>query len=74
MQETKRKKLRNSKIAKIKKLALARFREHLPRFKFKVDFTCFCDNMHNILTLNESNSSKNEHDKFFQASQSNMTE
>ena len=75
LQETKRKKLRNlSKNAEIKKLALARFREHLPHFKFKVDFTSFCDNIHNLLTLNESNSSKNKHDEFFQSSQNNMTE
>ena len=75
LQETKRKKLRNLlKNAEIKKLALARFREHLPHFEFKVDFTSFCDNTHNILTLNESNGSKNEHDEFFQASQNNITE
>ena len=62
LQKTKRKKLRNlSKNAEIKKLALARFREHLPHFKFKVDFTSFRDNIHNILTLDETNSSKNEH-------------
>ena len=75
LQETKRKNFRNlSKIAEIKKLALARFREHSQHFKFKVDFTSFCDNIHNLLTLSESNSSKNEYDEFFQASQNNMTE
>ena len=42
LQETKREKLSNlSKNAEIKKLALARFREHLPHFKFKFDFTSF---------------------------------
>ena len=75
LQETKLKKLRNlSKNAEINKLALARFREHLPHFEFKVDFTSVCDNTHNILTLNESNGSKNEHDEFFQASQNKVTE
>ena len=40
----KREKLSNlSKNADIKKLALARFREHLPHFKFKFDFTSFCE-------------------------------
>ena len=67
-QETKHKKLRNfSKNAEIKKLALARFKEHLPHFKFKVDFSSFCDNIYNSFTLNESNSSENEHVEFFQA-------
>ena len=75
MQETKRKTLRKlSKKAQIKKLALARFREHLPYFKFKVDFTLFCDNIHSFLTLNEIKSSKTDHDELFQASQNNMTE
>ena len=42
LQETKRKKLSNlSKNAEIKKLVLAGFREHLPRFEFKVHFTSF---------------------------------
>ena len=58
---------------KLQKLALARFREHSSHFKFKVDFTLFCDNIHNILTLNESNNSENEHGEFFQASQNNIT-
>ena len=63
LQETERKKLRNiSKNIEIKKLVWARFREH---FKVKVDFTC--DNIGNLLTLNESN-------EFFQASQNNMME
>ena len=82
LQETKRKKLSNlSKNAEIKKLVLARFKEHLPHFEFKVDFTSFCesrcqdfDNIHTLLTLNESNNSKNESDVFFQASQNNRTE
>ena len=75
LQETKLKKLRNlSKNAEINKLALARFREHLPHFELKVDFTSVCDNTHNILTLNESNGSKNEHDEFFQAFQNKVTE
>ena len=60
LQETKRKKLRNlSKNAEIKKLVLARFRDHLPHFEFKVDFTSFCesqcldfDNINTLLTLN----------------------
>ena len=44
LQETKRKKLSNlSKNAEIKKLVLARFKEHLPHFEFKVDFTSFCE-------------------------------
>ena len=74
LQERKRKKFRNlSKNAEIKKSALARFREHLSHFKFKVDFTLFCDNIHNILIFNESNNSENEHDEFFQASQNNIT-
>ena len=82
LQETKRKKLSNlSKNAEVKKLVLARFKEHLPHFEFKVDFTSFCesrcqdfDNIHTLLTLNESNNSKNESDAFFQASQNNRTE
>ena len=82
LQETKRKKISNlSKNAEIKKLVLARFREHLPHFEFKVDFTSFCDsrcqdfdNIHTLLTLNESNNSKNESDVFFQASQNNRME
>ena len=42
LQETKHKNLSNlSKNAEIKKLVLARFREHLPHFEFKVDFTSF---------------------------------
>ena len=42
LQETKRKNLSNlSKNVEIKKLVLARFREHLPHFEFKVDFTSF---------------------------------
>ena len=71
--ETKRKKLSNlSKNADIKKLVFARFREHSPHFEFKIDFTSFCksrcqnfDNIHTLLTLNKSNSSKNESDEFF---------
>ena len=75
LQETKRKKsTKLSKNAEIKKLAFARFKENLAHFKFKVDFTSFCDHIHNQLTLNESNSSKNDHDDFFQASQNNITE
>ena len=82
LQETKRKKLSNlSKNAEIKKLVLARFKKHLPHFEFKVDFTSFCesrcqdfDNIHTLLTLNESNNSKNESDVFFQALQNNRTE
>ena len=82
MQEAKCKKLSNlSKSAEIKKLVLARFREYLPHFEFKVDSTSFCeyrcqdfDNIHTLLTLNESNSSKKEFHEFFQASQNNMTE
>ena len=82
LQETKRKILSNlSKNAEIKKLVLARFKEHLPHFEFKVDFTSFCesrcqdfDNIPTLLTLNESNNSKNESDVFFQASQNNRTE
>ena len=82
MQETKRKKLSNlSKNAEIKKFVLARFREHLPHFEFKVDFTSFCesrcqdfDNIYTLLNFNESNNSKNESDMFFQASQNNLTE
>ena len=75
LQETKHKKVSNlSKNTEIKKLALARFKEHLSHFKFKVDFTYFSDNTHNILTLNESNGSKNEHDDFIQASRNNITE
>ena len=82
LQETKRKKLSNlSKNAEIKKLVLARFKEHLPHFEYKVDFKSFCesrcqdfDNIHTLLTLNESNNSKNESDAFFQASQNNRTE
>ena len=82
LQETKRQKLSNlSKNSESKKLVLARFREHLPHFEFKVDFTSFCesrcqdfDNIHTLLTLNESNNSKNESDVFFQASQNNRTE
>ena len=46
LQETKRKKLSNlSKYAEIKKLVLDRFREHLPPFEFKTDFTSFCESM-----------------------------
>ena len=82
MQEAKRKKLSNlSKNAEIKKLILARFRENLPHFEFRVDFTYFCesrcqdfDNIHTLLTLNELNSSKNESDELLQASQNNLTE
>ena len=52
LQETKRKKLKNiSKNAEIKKFPLARFREYLPHFKFKVDFTSFCDNTHDLLNF-----------------------
>ena len=40
----------------------------LLNFKFKVNFTSFYKNIHNLLTLNDSNSSKNEYDEFFQAS------
>ena len=56
LQETKRKKLRNLlKNAEIKKLALARFREHLPLFEFKVDFTSFCDNTQKVLKMVQMN-------------------
>ena len=52
LQETKRKKLKNiSKNAEIKKFPSARFREYLPHFKFKVDFTSFCDNTHDLLIV-----------------------
>ena len=75
LEETKCKKLSNlSKNAEIKKLALARIRERLLHIKFKVDFTSFGGSVHILLTSNESNSSKNESDEFFQASQNNMTE
>ena len=79
MRETKRRKLSNlSKHAEIKKLVLVRFREHLPHFEFKVDFTSFCESrcqdFDKIYTLNKSNNSKNEFDEFFQALQDNMTE
>ena len=44
LQEIKRVKLSNlSKNVEIKKLALARFTEHLPPCKFKFDFTSFCE-------------------------------
>ena len=82
LQETKCKKLSNlSKNSKIKQFVVARFREHLPHSEFKVYFTSFCEcrcqdfnNIHTLLTLNESNNSKNESDEFFQASQNNLTE
>ena len=82
LQERKHEKLSNlSRNTEIYKLVLARFREHLPHFELKVDFTSFCesrchdfDNIHTLLTLNESISSKKESHGFFQASQNNMTE
>ena len=82
MQEPNREKISNlSKNGKIQKLALARFREHLPHFKIKLDFTSFCEsrchdfnNIDTLLTLNEPNNSKNESDEFFRATQKNMTE
>ena len=59
---------------------LARFREHLPHLKFKLDFTSFSesqcqdlDNIYTVLTLNESSSSKNAPGEFFQASQNDGT-
>ena len=62
LQETKLKKLSNlSKNTEIKKLVLARFREHLPHFEFKssilhpfvsLDVRNF-ENIHPLLTLNE---------------------
>ena len=51
-QETKRKKLSNlSKNVGMKKLVLARFKEYLPHFEFKVDITSFLSLDVRILTI-----------------------